>query len=357
MPDRPAANVASSVDEPGEAGGRDAGAMPRAGVGARRGPLRVDWTALQRLLSSRVVRWGFIAAAVGIGGYAVATEWTSVRAALVRLGFLPAIWALASVLVALIATMQVWRVLLAAFGSPLPIRTAARILFIGQLGKYLPGSIWPVLAQMELGAEHQVPRRRSASASVLTMLVSLLTGLLTALVTLPFVAGSTSYRWVFLAAPVLLVCLYPKVLNRLLDRLLRLTRRPGLEKPLTGRALAGALGWALASWIFFGLQIWLLATRLGAPYGKGALIAIGGFAFSWCVGFVIVFVPAGVGIRDVLLVALLGPMIGTGAATAVALVSRAVMTVADLLAAAVAVGSSRRSRVSAPKAAEQQSTP
>ena len=58
--------------------------------------------------------------------------------------------------------------------------------FIGQLGKYIPGSVWPILTQMELGARANVPRSRSASASILTMILSLVTGLLVAAVTLPF---------------------------------------------------------------------------------------------------------------------------------------------------------------------------
>jgi hypothetical protein len=225
-------------------------------------------------------------------------------------------------------------------------------MLIGQLGKYLPGSIWPVLAQMELGTAHRVPRHRSATASVLTMLLSVLTGLLTALVTLPFVAGSTPYLWAFLAAPILLVCLHPRVLNRVLAPLLRLARRPPLEQPLTGRAVAAALAWAFASWVGYGLQIWLLATRVGLSYGTGALLATGAFAFAWCVGFLVVFAPAGAGVREVLLVTMLGPVVGTGAATAVALVSRVVMTVADLLTAAVAATCSRGPAAAAIKQAQ-----
>ena len=310
-------------------------------MGGARGGRRIRWASVSRLLSGRPVRWGFVAVTVGLGGYAVAREWTGVRSALASLGFLAVAGAMLSVLAAMLATMQVWRLLLAALGSPLPVRAASRIMFVGQLGKYLPGSVWPVLAQMELGNAYHVPRHRSASASVLTMLVSLLAGLLTALVTLPFVAGATPYRWAFLAAPVLLVCLHPKVLNAGLSRLLRLVRRPPLEQPLSGRAIAKALAWAVASWILYGLQIWLLATRLGAPDGKTALLAIGGFAFAWCVGFLVVFAPAGVGVRDVLLVATLGPVLGVGSATAVALVSRVLMTVGDLLSAALAAGFTR----------------
>ncbi len=325
-------------------------------VGAPRGALHKSWRAAARLLASRPVRWGFITVTVALGAYAVVRQWTDVRAGLASLGFLAAAGALLGVLLAMLATMQVWRVLLGALGSPLPVRAAARIMFIGQLGKYLPGSIWPVLAQMELATAHRVPRHRSATASVLTMLLSLLTGLLIALVTLPFVAGSTPYLWAFLAAPILLVCLHPRVLNRVLARLLRLARRLPLEKPLTGRAIAGALAWAFASWGCYGLQMWLLATRVGLSDGTGVLLATGAFAFAWCAGFLVVFAPAGAGVREVLLVAMLGPAIGAGAATAVALVSRVVMTVGDLLTAAVAATCTRGSAAAAhhtPPAARQ----
>jgi glycosyltransferase 2 family protein len=325
---------------PAAPAGAPGGAAGAAGGGPRGGPA-ARWSAVGRLVSGRPVRWGFVAVTVGLGAFAVAREWPDVRAALARLGLLTAAAALASVLAAMLAAMQVWRRLLAALGSPLPARAAARIMFVGQLGKYLPGSIWPVVAQMEMGNAHQVPRHRSASASVLTMLLSLLTGLLTALATLPLAGRSTPYLWAFLAAPILLVFLHPRTLNSVLGRLLRLARRPPLEAPLTGRAIAGASAWAFASWILYGLQIWLLAARLGAPAGKAALLAVGGFAFAWSAGFLVVFAPAGAGVRDVLLVAALGPALGVAGATAVALVSRALMTAGDLLTAAVAAGFSR----------------
>ena len=213
MPDRPAISGRPPATAVGGRPGGD---------GAPHGRVRAVWAVARRVLTGRPVRWGFGAAAVAIGGYAVAREWTDVRAALASIGALMVAAAMVSVLIAMFAAMQVWRVLLAALGSPLPIRVAARILFVGQLGKYVPGSVWPVLAQMELGNAHRVPRHHSASASVLTMLVSMFSGLLTALVTLPFFARSTPYLWAFLAAPGLLACLHPKVLNSVLGRLFRL---------------------------------------------------------------------------------------------------------------------------------------
>jgi uncharacterized membrane protein YbhN (UPF0104 family) len=88
------------------------------------------------------------------------------------------------------------------------------------------------------------------------------------------------------------------------------------------------------------MQIWLLSDRLGAHDGAGVLRAIGGFALAWCVGFVAVVVPAGAGVREVLLVAVLAPVIGAGGAIAVALASRLLTTAADLMTAAAAAGCS-----------------
>ena len=86
--------------------------------------IRTLWTVARRILTGRPVRWGF--AAVAIGGYAVARQWADVRAALASIGILVVAAAMVSVLIAMLAAMQVWRLLLAALGSPLPARTAAR---------------------------------------------------------------------------------------------------------------------------------------------------------------------------------------------------------------------------------------
>jgi hypothetical protein len=304
-----------------------------------------------RLLTGRIVRWGFVAVALALCVLEIHDQWPAVRTGLGHLGLLPVIGALVAVLLGLAAGMQVWRVLLAALGSPLPVRAAARVVFVGQLGKYIPGSIWPVLAQMELGSVYHVPRRRSATATLLTMLFSLAAGLLAALLTLPWLAGGATagYRWALVLAPVLVACLHPRVLNPVLRRLLRLAGRAPLEQPLTGRAVSTALAWALASWLPYGAQVWLLTVRLGAPPGRAAVLAVGGFAFAWCVGFLAVFVPAGVGVREALLVAALHTVLGVGDATAIALVSRLLMTLGDLCVAGLAVVSTRgRGRPPAP---------
>src|ERR1700678_2306425 len=320
------------------AGGTDSGGSPSGGS------RRAGRALVKRLVASRMVRYGFVVLVVGYGAYAVSKQWTDIHHAVGRIGLPMSLAALVFVLAALFTSMLSWRALLTGLGSPLPVPVTARIFFVGQLGKYLPGSVWPVLAQMEIASAHKVPRHRTAVASVLTMLVALLAGLIIAIIALPFSGGSTPYEWAFIAAPFLLACLYPKVLNWGFGRLLRLAKRPPLDHPLGGRAIAISLAWSFVSWICYGFQIWVLALRVGAPADKALPLAIGAFAFAWCAGFLVVLAPAGAGVREVVMVVILGPVVGGAPATAIALVSRAVTAVADLVVAGVATAYLPRDR-------------
>jgi uncharacterized membrane protein YbhN (UPF0104 family) len=290
-------------------------------------------------LGSTAVRVAFVLVAVALGAYAVADQWSQVRAGFADFGVGAIIGSFALVLLSLAASLQVWRSLLTAAGSRVPLGPASRIFFVGQIGKYLPGAVWPVLAQMELGQAQRVPRRRSATVAVVTMLVSLTAGLLTAAAaTVAGLTGSATggYGWAFLAVPVLLVGLHPRVLNPVIDRLLRLARRPPQEEPLTVRAIGAATLWSVTYWVLSGVSVWVLTARLGAGDGRAFLLATGGYAFAWCAGFLVVLAPAGAGVREVVLVASLSPVLSVGKATAVALASRLLSTVGDLLTAGLA---------------------
>jgi glycosyltransferase 2 family protein len=294
---------------------------------------------LRRIIGSRLVRYGFVAVTVGLGGYAVVKDWHSIGPALGRIGLPISLASLAITLLALIASMWTWRVLLAGLGSPLSFGVAARVMLVGQLGKYLPGSVWPVLVQMELATEHGVPRARTATASLLNMPVAILTALLAALVTLPFTGGSTEYLWFIAATPVLLACLHPRVLNYLLARMFKLAKRPPLEQPLTGRVIVTSAAWSFLSWLLYGAALWLLAIRVGVPAGVGYPLSVGAFALGFAIGFVIIFAPAGAGVREIVMIAILTHPVGVVATTvgAVVLVWRAVTVVGDLIVAGAAL--------------------
>lgn len=276
--------------------------------------------------------------AVGLAGYGLVVRWGEARAALAQLSWYGVTGALVAALAGLACLPLAWRSLLADLGSPLPTRAAMRILFLAQLGKYLPGSVWQVAAAMELARAHRVPRSRSASASVLAMTITTAMALIVAAGTLPLAspAAARQFWWALALVPLLLLVLHPGLVNPALDQVLRMLRRPPLASRLSLAGAARAAGWTLLAWAFFSAQAVLLVTDAG---GRGAAVvpvAAGAYAIGWAVGFLVVPAPAGVGPREVALVAALAPVLPAGSALVVAVVSRLALTAGDAIWAGVA---------------------
>jgi hypothetical protein len=321
---------------------------PAAGPATRRKP----WRALARAAF----------AVLSVGGLAAATvsQWSRVAdtAGEVSLGALSA--AFVATLAGVFCAILSWRAVLADLGSPLRVRHAVGIVGIGQLGKYLPGSLWPVVAQMELGRAHDVPRKRSAVASLLVIVVALTAGGLLAAATLPFAArGSLGpYRPVFLVPAAGLVLLHPRVFNAAAARGLRMLKRAPLEQGLSFRGTAAALGWALAQWLCWGFAVWLLGRGLPGAHGPLLAVSLGAYALAWSAGFLFLVAPAGAGVREGALVLLLAPSLGAAEALGVALLVRLLTTVADVVwgAVAFAEGGGRWARGRAAGRAERDGT-
>jgi len=291
-----------------------------------------------------VARVAFLLVALGFGTWVVVDQWEEIRAGFARLSWASLTLSLVAVLAALCGGMMTWRALLADLGSPLPLRAGAKVFFVGQLGKYIPGSLWPVIAQMEMGRELGVPRSRSAAAFFLTLPVQLGSGLVVSGVTLlAAMPGAVApYAWAFLLIPVLAVAFEPRVVNAVLAFGLRKLRREPLERPLTRRGVLTALGWALLGWVAYGLHLAAIVHDLGSSGLSAVLFSIGAFALSWCLGIMTFVVPAGAGVREVAMVAVLAPVLDRGSAITVALCSRIVIILGDLLCAGLAGLTARR---------------
>jgi glycosyltransferase 2 family protein len=231
------------------------------------------------------------------------------------------------------------------------------VMFLGQLGKYVPGAVWAVAAQVELARDYQIPRRRGGTASLVSMAVTLVVALVMAGVMLPLTSTEAvrRYWWVLAITPLAIACLHPAVLRTVVNVVLRLVHRPGLTETVSLRGMAKALGWTFLGWCFYGLHAWLLIREF-ARGGDLRVIALsfGAYALAWAVGFLIIFVPGGIGAREAALVAVLAPVMPAAAALVVALASRIVLTLGDLLwaGAGLSVG-----RPAVPVPAEPQSEP
>jgi glycosyltransferase 2 family protein len=303
---------------------------------------------LSSVRASPAARLAFLAIAATFCGYGLAVEWPGMQAALGLMRWYLVAGSVVAAMAGAGAMMLAWRALLADLGSPLPVAAAARITFVGQLGKYVPGAIWSFAAHVELGYDRYVPRRRGAASVVLALGVTLAVGLAIAAVGLPLASAAATrhYWWALAATPVIVACLCPPVLGRLTDRVLGVIRLPPLERWPTWRGLAVAVGWTAVGWLLLGLQVWVL---LASETGRGTavlLLAVSGYALATSASLVLVVFPGGIGPREVILIAALAPVLDRPAALALALLARATTTISDLAWGGIglAIGRSARAR-------------
>jgi glycosyltransferase 2 family protein len=301
---------------------------------------------LTRLAANRWLRAGLLVAVLSLCGYGLYVEWPAVTTQLARLHWYVVAVSLAAAIAGNICMMLAWRAILADLGSPLGVAAAARVNFLAQLGKYVPGAVWALAAQVELGNDLRVPRRRGAASVVVSLTVTVGTGLTVAAVFLPLASPATArHYWPVLAViPVLAVCLCPPVLRWLLDHALALFRMPPLEQPLTASGLVKAMAFNYLGWLLLGTQVWLLTANLT---GRGAgilLLATGGYALAFSAGLLLVVFPGGIGARELVLIAALTTAVPHGAAVAIALVTRVVATVCDLACGAVGLALNRAAK-------------
>ncbi|MBG0813359.1 flippase-like domain-containing protein [Planomonospora sp. ID82291] len=288
---------------------------------------------LSRLRSSRLLRVLLALVALAFAGYGLHRSWDGTVSALARLSWWSPAGACAAVTTGAGLMMVAWRRVVAGLGSAFPLGVAARVLFVGQLGKYVPGSVWAYAAMMELGRDHGCPPRRTFSATSIALVVSLGCAVALAAATLPFTARSVAEQAWYLAliVPVIAVCLHPGVLTWGLNLVLRLARRDPLDEVLPGRALLAAVAWTVSGWLVYGLHAWLVLGDLTGDFSLSTyLLGAGAYAFAWASGLLAAFVPAGVGVREGAMVLVLAPSVGTGNAVVVAVLSRLAFTLTDV---------------------------
>ncbi len=302
---------------------------------------------LARLRESPWLRAGLLVVAAGLAVWGLASQWTQVHAALAKLAAVDVAGAALCVIAGLGCMMMAWRALLTDLGSKLPLPAAIRVMFVGQLAKYVPGAVWAVAAQVELARDYHVPRRRSATASLVGMAVTLVVALIAAGVTLPLVSANAArhYWWVLALIPLAVASLYPAVVKFGLDLVLKVARRPPLEQAISLPGMARALAWAALGWLCYGAHAWFLIHEFAGRGPHVLALSLGAYALAWAVGFLIIFFPGGIGPREVALVAVLHPVMPAGSALVVALASRVVMTAGDLIWAGAGLLIGRRALV------------
>jgi SAM-dependent methyltransferase len=228
---------------------------------------------------------------------------------------------------------RAWVALLEVSANP-PLAAG---FYLSQLGKYVPGGVWQALAQAGYAARAGIPGARAGTRLVVFGLTQAAGG---AVVGATLVALGSGVSGILRAGSVVPLL----VLVALLDRrwMIRAVRwwqlrRGGAARddliPRQGAIVTAAL-WSTATMVLASASFALL---LSGTTGDAVLAsAVPAFALAWTIGFLAVPFPAGLGVREAVLVAALVGVAPTAAILAASVFLRLVAIAAE----GVAIGAS-----------------
>jgi uncharacterized membrane protein YbhN (UPF0104 family) len=287
----------------------------------------------------------FLGVSLGLLIAAVVQQWSGFADAMERITIPSLMAALAAGAVIQVAALMGFRECLAAVGYRLPLLPVGRVFLVAALGKYIPGAVWPVVAQMEMMRRRSVPRFTSVVASILAMTIGFGATVVVGVVGIMTAGGSiAAYWWLIPIAGCCFAILWSPTLQWLLRTVVRFgSRHRELETvSVSSASLVRASGWSLLVALAYGLQAWVILRSVAAGASDHVMLAMGAAPLAFAVGFVIVFAPGGIGPREAVLIAFLGPVAGgTGGALAVAVAARLVQIAVDAFGAVVAFVSLR----------------
>lgn len=314
----------------------------------------------RRRLAASTALVGAVLALVA-AGFVVRTlvsQWDDVRDALdeARAGWLVFAGVLAAAGMTAIALP--WRRALRLLGGDLAMDETIARYYVGEIGKYVPGGVWPVVGRGELARRAGVSRGAAYGSVALSLAALYLAAMFLVVLGLPAIVGDGDpggELWVVALLPLGIVGLHHAVLDRVRgvgEKALR--RRIDVTIPPWKDSL-GLIVLYVPSWLLIGTATWAVARGLGQDVGW--LDIAPAAVLSWVVGFVLVFVPGGVGVREAVFIAAAGSL-DAGVGAAVAVIARVLFVVVDALGALAASGwlARRRSSAAEPPGAEPRSS-
>ncbi len=229
----------------------------------------------------------------------------------------------------------IWKQILNAMEIPLEYLQIARGYTLSLIPRYIPGSVWGYLNRSGwLNEQYHVPVSQGNVSSLLEVLQVILTAFMALFLFTGVLSGFSFWRFSLVLFLVLLLpILVWKILS--LPSILRNKWIP-FKIRLSNWLIAVYSG--LIQWVLLGLStISLLFGIQGAfPFEnltlqKGALVSFS-YTFSWLAGFLVLFIPGGMGIRELSLSLFLTYLVSVpaGSSTWIAVLSRLLYSLAEL---------------------------
>lgn len=268
-------------------------------------------------------------------GLRIADQWTELRSLpqQLHLNYTLLAASAGTVLLSYLVLIWTWQRMVRAWGEQLRFADAARIWFVSNLGRYVPGKVWQIGAMGVMAQRVGVSPVAAVGSSLVISIVNILAGAAVAVALGAQEIGAPWWAVWATSAAVLGLVAAPWILPRAGAVASALLSKELRVPPLPHSAVWIAAAGCAVAWLLYGLAFrWLHIALLG--HATGNLVgSTAAFTVSYLAGFLFLPAPGGLGVREEVLQRLLAQSgIAFGAeAWLVVIGSRLWLTVLEVL--------------------------
>lgn len=191
------------------------------------------------------------------------------------------------------------------------LKRMCMILFYSQIAKYLPGGIWGYVGRVYLYKREGMNGSDAFACVFLETILILISGIIVFCISLFFGGEILSVEWmpreyfneiVIAAMVILLLAVHPKVLSLLWKLMPARFDEEKLQLKYSYSSVLRPALLLIAFWLGVGAGFWLLVRGFYQMHVYLLPMAAGAYVLAWIMGFLVFFLPGGLGVREAVLV-------------------------------------------------------
>jgi len=225
-----------------------------------------------------------------------------------------------------------WRLILKHLKEKLNYKKTIKYWFLSQLGKYIPGKIWFVLGRIYYCKKEGISIKNSFASMTLETALNAFASLIIFLLSLLFwTEGKEQFLPLVILVPIALIFLHPKIFIGLLNFGLKIIKKKPININIRYKDILFLTSLFCVFWIIQGFAFSLFVSVIYPIEISLYPILIGIFAVAWILGFISIFTPGGLGVREGVIAFLLSFYISPGIAIVIALAARLWVTLGEII--------------------------
>lgn len=221
-------------------------------------------------------------------------------------------------------------------GKEYDFKKTARIFFIAQIVRYIPGNIWSFI-QLAIKNEEklEISKPHTILAIIVEIVIRMAVGALISIIVLVEIFHRYSLVYYVVLVLTILLAVFvlysPRNLNKVLNFfLLKKGQKFLIHTTFDYKKVSLLVFYFSLHWLIFGVGLFVLIKALGI-HEISILRAIGVDIVSWIGGYLSLITPSGVGVREGIMIALFTPITGLAIATVISIVARLFFTLGELI--------------------------